>query len=78
MSFFNFLFDIFLNSIYLIYVSQFGLEDLDYDFLFTSQREPHSVPDMDLFYYFFTFFVPIRVITDKFTKINSKFSHGKL
>ena len=32
-----------------IHVPQFGLEDLVYDYLFTSQREPHSVPDMEFF-----------------------------
>ena len=45
-SFFNFLIDIFWNSINLAYVSQLGEEDLVYD---TSQRESHSVPDMDFF-----------------------------
>ena len=29
------------------YVSQFGLEDLVYDYLITSQKECHSFPDMD-------------------------------
>ena len=46
---FNFLFDIFWCSIYLIHVPQFGREDLVYDYLFTCQRESHSVPDIDFF-----------------------------
>ena len=48
-SFFNFYFDIFWNSINLAYASQNGEEDLVYNYLFTSQRESHSVPDMDIF-----------------------------
>ena len=31
------------------YVSQLGDENLVFDYLFTSQRESHSVPDMDFF-----------------------------
>ena len=48
-SFFNLFFDIFWNSINLAYVSQLGEEDLVYNYFFTSQRESHSVPDMDFF-----------------------------
>ena len=48
-SFFNFLLDIFWNSINLAYVSHLGEEDLVYDYLFTSQRESRPVPDMDFF-----------------------------
>ena len=48
-SFFNFLFDIFWNSINLAYVSRLGEEDLVYNYFFASQRESHSVPDMDFF-----------------------------
>ena len=34
----------------LAYISKFGEEDLVvYNYLFTSQREPHSVPDRDFF-----------------------------
>ena len=47
--FFNFLFDIFWNSINLDYVSQLGEEELVFDYPLTSQRESHSVPDMDCF-----------------------------
>ena len=46
-SFFNALFDVFWGSIKLAYVSKLGEEGLGYDYLFTSQRETHSVPDMD-------------------------------
>ena len=31
---------------YLAYVSQLGNEDLVSDYIFTSQRESHSLPDM--------------------------------
>ena len=48
-SFFNFFFDIFWDTINLLYVSLLGEEDLVYDYLFTSQRESHSVLDMDFF-----------------------------
>ena len=46
---FSILFLIFWNSINLAYVSQLGDEDLVSDYLFTSQRESHSLPDMDFF-----------------------------
>ena len=48
-SFFNFLFDIFWNSINLAYVTQLGEEDLVYDYPFTSQRESRTVLNMDSF-----------------------------
>ena len=48
-SFFNFFFDIFWDSMNLAYVSQLGVEDLVYDYLFTFQREPHSASDIDFF-----------------------------
>ena len=32
-----------------MYVSKLGEEDFVYDYLFTSQRESHSVPDIDFF-----------------------------
>ena len=35
-----------------------------YDDLFTSQIEFHSVPDMNCFYYAFTYFVPVGVIEE--------------
>ena len=43
-SFFNVLFDI-LNSINLAYISQLANEDLVSDYIFTSQKESHSLPD---------------------------------
>ena len=46
-SFFSILFDIFWDSIDLAYVSKLGEEGLVYDYLFTSQEETYSVPDMD-------------------------------
>ena len=45
--FFNILFDIFWNSTNSACVSKLGEKGLVYDYLFTSQRESHSVPDMD-------------------------------
>ena len=45
----NILFDIFWDSINLVYVSKLVEEGLVYDYLFTSQRESHSIPDMDFF-----------------------------
>ena len=48
-SFLNFLFRIFWKSINLVYVSQLGEKDLVYNYVFTSQRESHSGPDMDFF-----------------------------
>ena len=48
-SFLNFFSNIFWKSINLAYVSQLRGEDLVYDYLFTSERGSHSVPDMDLF-----------------------------
>ena len=61
-SFFNFLFDVFWNSIN--------------DHLFTFQRESHSVPDMDFFCYNFTYFVPFGVIENRVTKINLMYFNG--
>ena len=39
----------FWNSINLTYLSQLGDKDLVSDYLFSSQRESHSVPDMGFF-----------------------------
>ena len=36
---------IFWNSVNLAYISQLGNEDLVSDYIFTSQRESHSLPD---------------------------------
>ena len=47
--FFNILFDIFWDSTNSACVSELGEKGLVYDYLFTSQRESHSVPDMDFF-----------------------------
>ena len=41
--------ELFWDSIDLAYVSKLGEEGLVYDYLFTSQEETHSVPDMDFF-----------------------------
>ena len=48
-SFFNLLFGIFWKSINLAYVSQLAEKDLVYEYVFTSQRESHFVPNMDFF-----------------------------
>ena len=66
---------IFWNSINLVYVSQLGNEDLVSDYIFTSQRESHSLPDMG-FLLTFNYFVPFGVIENRFTKINFKYFNG--
>ena len=63
-------FSIYFGIIFLTYISKFGEEGLVYDYLFTSQREPHSVPDMDFFLYC-AYFVPFGVIENRVTKITS-------
>ena len=73
-SFFNFLFDIFWNSVNLAYASQPGEEDLVYDYLFTTQREFHSDPDF--FCYTFTDFAPFGIIENRVIKINFKYFNG--
>ena len=45
-SFFNLLFDILELYKFGLWVSQFGNKDLVSDYIFTSQRESHSIPDM--------------------------------
>ena len=67
---------IFWNSIILTYVSQLGNEDLVYDYIFTSQKESHSVPDMG-FWLTFNDFVPFGVIENRFTKISFKYFNKK-
>ena len=69
--FFSISFLIFWNSINLAYVPQFGNEDLVSDYIFISQRESHSLPDMG-FLVTFNYFVSFRVIENRFTKINFK------
>ena len=41
--------DVFWNAINLAYISQLEEKDLVYNYPFTSQRESHSVPDIDFF-----------------------------
>ena len=66
---------IFWNSITLAYVSQLGNEDLVSDYIFTSQKESHSVPDMG-FLLTFNYFVPFGVIENRFNKINFNYFNG--
>ena len=66
---------IFWNSISLVFVSQLGNEDLVSDYIFTSQRESHSVADMG-FLLTFIYLFPFGVIENKFTKINVKSFNG--
>ena len=55
-SFFDILFG--LNT-YLAYVSKLEEEGVAvYNYLFTSQRESHSIPDRDFFCYTIAYFVP--------------------
>ena len=72
---FSISFLIFWNSINLAYVSQLGNKDLVSDYIFTSQRESHSVPDMG-FLLTFSCFVPFGVIENRFTKISFKYFNG--
>ena len=72
---FSISFLIFWNSINLAYVPQLGNKDLVSDYIFTSQRESHSVPDMG-FLLTFNHFVPFGVIANRFTKTNFKYFNG--
>ena len=63
------------NSVDLAYASQLGNEDLVSDYIFTSQRGPHPVPDTG-FLLTFNYFVPFEVIENRFTKINFKYFNG--
>ena len=65
---------IFWNSISLA-VSQLGNDDLISDYILTSQKEPHSVPDM-AFLLTFNYFVLFGVIENRFIKINFKYFNG--
>ena len=64
--FFSVLHMIFWNSINLAYVSQLGNKDLFSDYIFTSQRESHSVPDMG-FLLTFNYFVAFGGFKNRFT-----------
>ena len=72
---FSISFLIFWNSINFAYVSQIGNKDLVSVYIFASQREPHSLPDM-VFLLTFNYFVPSEVIENRFTKINFKYFNG--
>ena len=74
---FNFLIDVFWNSICLTFITQFGWKDLAYDYLFNFQRVS-LCSRYGFFYYTFTYFVPIWVIKDRVIKSNSKYLNGKL
>ena len=77
--FFDVLFDIFWNKIYLTYVAQFGQENLVYDYLFTSPlKESLSLFQIWIFYYTFAYFALIGVIDDKVAEINVKYFNEKL
>ena len=56
-------------------MSQLGNKDLVSDYIFTSQRGSHSLPDMG-FLLTFNYFVPFEVIENRFTKINFKYFNG--
>ena len=66
---------IFWNSINLTYVSLFGNKDLVSDYISTSQRESHSIPDI-AFLLTFNYFVTFGVIENRFTKINFRYFNG--
>ena len=65
----------FWNSINVADVSQAGNEDLVSHYIFTSQKESHSVPDMG-FFLTFSYLVPFGDIESRFTKINFKYFNG--
>ena len=58
-------------------MSQLGNEDLVSDYIFASQRESHSVPDMG-FLLIFNCFVQFGVIENRFTNINFKYFNEKI
>ena len=68
---FSISFLIFWKSINLAYVSQFGNNDLASDYIFTSQKESHSVPHMGFFLLTFNYFIPFGAIENSFTKLTS-------
>ena len=70
-SFFNGLFDMFLNSTNLAYVSQLGEEDLVYDYLFTSQKGSHSLSDMAFFVIFSLILSHLELSRILFPKLTS-------
>ena len=72
--FFKFLYDKFLNSTYLTKV---WIKELDLQFLFSSQRELHTVPNIDYFCWTITCFVSIGFIKARITKMYPKYFNGK-
>ena len=69
------LFILFRNSKNLTHVPQFGWEGLVIDYVFPSQTESHTLPDMNFFYYTFTFFVRFGVIEVNSKCFNGNFDH---
>ena len=67
---FSISFLIFWNSINLAYVSQLGNEDLVSDYIFTYQKDSHSIPDMG-FLLTFNYFVPFGVSRIDLPKLTS-------
>ena len=77
MFFFNIFLIYFGLDTNLAYVSKLGEEVLVVnDYLFTSQRESHSLPDRDFFCYTIAYFVPIWVIENRVTNIKFKYFNG--
>ena len=74
---FSISFLIFWNSTNLVYVSQLGNKDLVSDYIFTSQRESHSVPDM-VFFANLQLFCPIWSYWESIylSRINFKYFNG--
>ena len=72
-SLFNFFFDILWNSIYLDYAPKFGWEDLIYNYLFTSQRESHSVPKRNFFLKLIFIASQLELSREGFTKLTYVF-----
>ena len=66
-------FDILWNSIYLDYAPKFGWEDLIYNYLFTSQRESHSVPKRNFFLKLIFIASQLELSREGFTKLTYVF-----
>ena len=70
---FQFLLDIIWISMYLNYVPKFGPEDLSYNYLFTSQKESHSVADMGFFVKLSFVLSQLELLREEFTKLKQVF-----
>ena len=70
--FFNFLSDILWDRIYLNFVPKFG-QELVYNYLFTSQRESYSVPNMNFFVKLSLILSQLELSKEELTKLTQVF-----